>query len=128
MGCLKLSIGRRGKVLQVVKEDGKIIEFKSAVLVKQLLLNFRGFGVKQSKPSGKFLPPSFELHLGKTYYLCPWKCPVPAEDAAAEVKRIKIVITKKQLEEMLSKQTNPSADLAAIWRPSLFPIPEENEL
>ena len=124
MGCLKLSIGRRGKVLQVVKEDGKIIEFKSAVLVKELLLNFRGFGVKQSKQSGKFLPPSSEMHLGKTYYLCPWKCPVPA----AEVKRIKIVITKKQLEEMLSKQTNPSPDLAANWRPSLFPIPEENEL
>ncbi|KAG6433049.1 hypothetical protein SASPL_104654 [Salvia splendens] len=125
MGCLKLSIGRSRKVLQVVKEDGKIIEFKSAVLVKELLLNFRGFGVKQS---GKFLPPSFGLHLGKTYYLCPWKCPVPAEDTAAEVKRIKIVITKKQLEEMLSKQTNSSADLATNWKPSLFPIPEENEL
>ncbi|KAL1544424.1 hypothetical protein AAHA92_21277 [Salvia divinorum] len=125
MGCLKFSIGRSGKVLQVVKEDGKIIEFKSAVVVKELLVKFRGFGVKQSKKSGKFLPPSFELHLGKTYYLCPWKCPVPA---AVAVKRIKMVITKKQLEEMLSKQSSPSTDLATNWKPSLFPIPEETEL
>ncbi|KAL1557721.1 hypothetical protein AAHA92_08269 [Salvia divinorum] len=121
MGCLKLSIRRRGEVLKVVKVDGEVMEFESAVFVKELLVNFEGFGVKRSRKSGKFLEPSFELQLGKTYYLFPWKCSVPAADggstAATAVKRVKIVMTKKQLEELLSEQTN--------WKPGLLPIPEE---
>ncbi|KAG6389068.1 hypothetical protein SASPL_150527 [Salvia splendens] len=104
-------------------DDGKVMELKSAVFVNELLLNFEGVGVTQSRKCGKFLAPSFELQLGKTFYLFPWKLSVAAADGGSTegaTKRIKIVITKKQPEELLSNQTS--------WKPGLLPIPEENEL
>lgn len=141
MGCLKLSIRRSRKVLQVVKMDGKIIEFKAPVLVKELLVKYKGFGVKSSRKSSEELAPSYELQLGRIYHLFRKEFPVPAADggSTAAVKRIKVVITKKQLEELLSKKTSMEkiifgidkacpTDLAINWKPNLAPIAEENEL
>ncbi|KAH6766881.1 hypothetical protein C2S52_017864 [Perilla frutescens var. hirtella] len=143
MGCIKLSLLRRNrKFLQVVKVDGKVMEFTTPLLVKELLINFEGFGVKSSRKYCKVLPPCFELQLGKTYYLFP-KNQAAADGAVstAAVKRIKVVITKKQLEELLSKKTSVeniifgidkafTTDLATMsssWKPNLVAIPEENE-
>lgn len=59
MGCLKLSIRRKKEVSKVVKvDDGKVMEFKSAVFVKELLVEFEGLGVKQSRKCDKFLAPN----------------------------------------------------------------------
>lgn len=135
MGCLKFSIRRNRKVLKVVKVDGKVIEFTSPVAVKE----FEGFGVKSSRESSKLLPPSLELRLGNTYYLFPSDPPknqtVVDDDGGVStttaVKRIKIVITKKQLEELLSKKTSVEKIIFGIhpnWKPSLVAIPEENEV
>ncbi|KAG8381581.1 hypothetical protein BUALT_Bualt06G0136400 [Buddleja alternifolia] len=133
--------------------DGKIIEFTSPILVKELLINFEGFGVKSSKrASNSDLPPNFELKLGNIYYLLPSKAPLDrAEKRAGSVsveveaepnsgvKRIKVVITKKQLQELLSKKTSteriifgidqarPVVDPQINWKPSLVSIPEDDD-
>ncbi|GMP79243.1 hypothetical protein CsSME_00034868 [Camellia sinensis var. sinensis] len=57
------------KVLQVVKTDGKILEFKSPITVKDFLEKISGFSVAVSQILSKPLPPSYELKLGKTYHL-----------------------------------------------------------
>lgn len=139
MGCIKLSIRRNRKVLKVVMVDGKVIEFTSPVAVKELLLKYEGFGVKPSTESSKFLSPSLELRLGNTYYLFPCRPSDPPKNLQTDdgvstttaVKRIKIVITKKQLEELLSKKASVEKIIFGIhpnWKPSLVAIPEENEL
>ncbi|KAL2556294.1 uncharacterized protein Fot_01033 [Forsythia ovata] len=62
--------------------------------------------------------------------------PPPPVEAEAEpptaVKRIKVVITKQQLQELLSKRTSIEAVILGIdsdsqtsWKPILQPIPEE---
>ncbi|PIN22920.1 hypothetical protein CDL12_04357 [Handroanthus impetiginosus] len=149
--CIKLSISKSRKVLQIVKMDGKIIEFKSPILVKEMLINFEGFVVTSSREAPKQLPPTCKLQLGKIYYLLPSKADEPnkleggastrdeTEPNGTSVKRIKVVITKKQLEELLTKKTSVEkiilgidkaclANSAANWKPSLGAIPEENEL
>lgn len=142
MGCLKIKLSICRKVLKVVKMDGKVMEFKAPVMVRELLVNYEGFGVKSSRKSSEELPPSYELQLGRIYYLLPreFRAPAAADGGAtAAVKRIKVVITKKQLEELLSKKTSMekiifgidkacSNDLATNWKPNLAPIPEEIEL
>ncbi|THG14851.1 uncharacterized protein At1g66480-like [Camellia sinensis] len=136
------------KVLQVVKTDGKILEFKSPITVKDFLVNFSGFSIAVSQILSKPLPPSYELKLGKTYHLLP-PPPSPPTSTAEKtaqsngVKRIKVVITKQQLQELLSKQrsiedvllsglerksSSSSVDSASTcWKPKLESIPEGSE-
>ncbi|KAL2226890.1 UNVERIFIED_CONTAM: hypothetical protein Sindi_2047700 [Sesamum indicum] len=125
--------------------DGKVMEFTAPLLVKELLMNFEGFGVMSSRRSSKHLPLSFELKLGGTYYLLPSEAPVQLKHTVAAepepnaaVKRIKVVITKKQLQDLLAKKISVgkiilgtdktcSFDSTANWKPTLTSIPEENE-
>lgn len=137
MGCINLSICRNTKVLRVVKVDGEVIEFTSPVVVGELLVKFEGFGVKSSRKPSKLLSPSSELRLGKIYYLFPLKSSDPAknqtDDTSSSTRRIKIVIRKKQLEELLSKKLSVEKLISGIdrscpnWKPSLITIPEEQE-
>lgn len=137
------------KVLRVVKTDGKILEYRVPILVKDLLLNFDGFGVRVSQRSTQGLPPNYELRVGHVYYLLPTAVSVAsAEDSSPKnregfadgAKRIKVIITKQQLEELLSKKMSIEDVLASVrieavdgaacatsWRPKLETIPEGNE-
>ncbi|KAL8551071.1 hypothetical protein ACS0TY_000233 [Phlomoides rotata] len=140
--CIGLSIFRKRKALQVVKIDGSVMEFKSPILVKELLIKFEGFGIKSSRKSSTLLPPNFVLKMGRTYYLIPSDeaknraSPKVELETDTTVKRIKVVITKKQLEELLAKKTSmekiifgiDKACLGVNWKPSLASIPEENEI
>lgn len=119
--------------------DGKVIKFKSPLLVKDLLNNFEGIGVRSSRKAPNNLPSDFKLKLGKVYYLLPSKVAEKQEDAPTPVNRIKVVITKKQLQELLANTTSieqvlfgngdksSSIDAPAPWRPRLESIPEEEE-
>ncbi|KAL3524455.1 hypothetical protein ACH5RR_017289 [Cinchona calisaya] len=59
------------EVVQVVKMDGKILELRASILVKDLLLKFPGLSVAASKKNPESLPLSYELKLGNIYYLLP---------------------------------------------------------
>ncbi|KAJ9174339.1 hypothetical protein P3X46_017372 [Hevea brasiliensis] len=130
----------RGKVLQVVKTDGKTLEFSSPVLVKDVLVNFSGSGIGLSKEAAEHLPLDYELKLGQVYYILPSLRSVEtisSAQTAGGVKRIKVVITKQQLKQLLTEQvsveelvlsrlekTSFSLDSPRNWKPKLESIPE----
>ncbi|KAK2633874.1 hypothetical protein Ddye_028666 [Dipteronia dyeriana] len=143
------------KVLRIVKVDGKLLEMKSPVKVEEILTSFSGSGIGVSEKASEFLPLNYQLKLGKVYYVIPSinsekEKAVEAEtDAkAGGVKRIKVVITKKQLQQLLEKQLSIEEVLLAVerrssstssaswevesptrsnWKPKLEAIPEGSE-
>ncbi|KAJ4726745.1 hypothetical protein OWV82_005395 [Melia azedarach] len=130
------STAEQEEVLQIVKMDGKVLEFNSPVLVKDVLVNVSGLGIGLSRQASHHLPPNYQLKLGKVYYTLP---STEASNHAAEpaattgvVKRIKVVITKQQLEQLLSKQISVGEVLSVLqtptnWKPKLESIPEGTE-
>ncbi|GAB4826116.1 hypothetical protein Ancab_008986 [Ancistrocladus abbreviatus] len=132
---------RNVKVLQVLKIDGKILEFRAPLLVKDLLASYPCFYAGVFREATQPLPPDYELKLGKVYYLLP--SPDSYADGERKVggsKRIKVVITKQQLRQLMSKEIGPEDVLLGInqrpcssevsslaWSPSLEAIPEASE-
>ncbi|KAK2995899.1 hypothetical protein RJ640_028307 [Escallonia rubra] len=109
-------------VVQIMKMDGKIVEFAAPILVKNALVQFSGLNVGLSREASQYLPSDYELKLGNMYHFLPNSssaCAVqnlglaegetPAtrieKEQGGSVKRIKVVITKQQLQDLLAKQT-----------------------
>ncbi|KAI3848706.1 hypothetical protein MKX03_025080 [Papaver bracteatum] len=137
------------KVVRVLKMNGKVaVEYRSSVLVKDVLVNFTGFGVGISEESSQTLPPNYELRTGNVYYLHPAnsQSAVNNQNLCGEVKQIKVIITKQQLQELLTKKgsiedmiakvskglfdhehNNVDDDTPRSWRPELETIPEGRE-
>ncbi|XP_058206280.1 uncharacterized protein At1g66480-like [Rhododendron vialii] len=145
---------KRHRVLRIVKVDGKILELKSPITVNDLLENFSGFGVFVSETASQSLPPACELKMGKIYHLRPSPIssgiisptsttPAVETEETGGVKRIKVVITKQQLQELLSKRISVEDVLSGLgvsertsscidshsncWKPKLEPIQEVSE-
>ncbi|XP_068658111.1 uncharacterized protein [Aristolochia californica] len=147
----------RDKIVKVMKIDGKIIEYKPPMQVHELLAEFEGHAVCDKLPISQHLHPSTKMRSGTLYYLLPpgrlmqksteveWKV---TENSSPTV-RIKMVMTKKELKEMLAKsglkgeelitglqslQSKPrmkdaddeadSSERFGLWRPALESIPE----
>ncbi|KAM1127020.1 uncharacterized protein LOC126629727 [Malus sylvestris] len=123
--CLVLS--KEDKVLKVLKTDGKVLEFRAPTLVKDILSNFSGVGIGLSKQASEQLSPDCKLKPGKVYYMTP--LPGSAENDSAATRRIKMVITKQRLQELLTKKISVQEVLSdsKIWKPKLKSIPEEIE-
>ncbi|XP_010251991.1 PREDICTED: uncharacterized protein LOC104593728 [Nelumbo nucifera] len=147
------------KVLRIVKSDGKILEYRASILVKDVLLNFSDCGIGISQEAFRYLPPNYELKIGHMYYLLPSSssssssaclspsaAPPPVSPSSADahrpgcLKRIKVVITKQQLQLLLSKTVSleelllardkpawDGVDSTTNWKPKLETIPEGNE-
>ncbi|KAJ6760411.1 DUF4228 DOMAIN PROTEIN [Salix purpurea] len=112
--CIGFPHAKHEKVLQVVKTDGKVLESSTPILVKDISVKFSGSGTS------------------------------PAADREEEasggggggVKRIKVVITKQQLQKLLTKEISfeevllglerksSSLDSPRNWKPKLESIPE----
>ncbi|KAL6132258.1 hypothetical protein ACLB2K_070629 [Fragaria x ananassa] len=134
---------KQGKVVKVVKMDGKVLEFRASILVKDVLLNFSdsaGIGVSKQLAS-EHLPSYYELKLGKVYYMVPLFGSVTEYNrpTSATTRRIKIVITKQQFHEVLTNQVSfqkllsasgakakpcNMVDHSTTWKPKLQVIPE----
>ncbi|MCL7031716.1 hypothetical protein MKW94_007168 [Papaver nudicaule] len=115
-------------VVRVVKMDGKVVEYQSSVSVKDVLVNFNGFGVATSNScSSQILPPNYELKAGRDYYLVPNSQMLAKTDNkfCGEVKQIKVIITKQQLQELLSKQGSIE-DLISKVSKGLFKVGDRN--
>ncbi|KAA3459973.1 Glutaminase-asparaginase [Gossypium australe] len=129
------------KVIQVVKTDGKILEFRAPLLVKDVLVKFSGSGIGLSTTVSHHLPMNYELKMGKVYYILPaTEPPSTAVGTGGSVKRIKVVITKQELQQLLAKQVSVQEVLAGLekrngsfvvsprnWKPKLDSILEEND-
>ncbi|GAB4858604.1 hypothetical protein Ancab_010078 [Ancistrocladus abbreviatus] len=132
---------RIGKVLQVMKFDGKMLEFRASLLVKDLLASHPNSYVGVFREATQPLPPDYKLKIGKIYYLLPFpKSYLDDERNPAGGKRIKVVITKQQLRQLLTKEIGVedlvfganqracgSQVSSTAWMPTLEVIPEVAE-
>ncbi|CAI0391842.1 unnamed protein product [Linum tenue] len=109
------------KVVKVMRPDGKILEYTSPTIVQQVMSDFPGQFVFQQQQQQQNLLPEAKLVGGRLYYLVPLPPPVPASPKkkvrfavpeggekessqnSGGVVRIKLVITKQELEELLKK-------------------------
>ncbi|KAL1822327.1 hypothetical protein ACET3Z_009105 [Daucus carota] len=152
VSCLAaVETSKNANIVQLLKSDGEILEFSTPVLVKDVLTNFSGFNIALAEKTPLHLPPDFWLKLGNKYHLIP---SVETLETVEEpqiiekdggVKRIKVVITKKQLQDLLSQEVlavdiisvlrsktcddydDDDEDDSRIWKPKLESIPEEHE-
>lgn len=138
--CLRNSCAEAA-LLRVVRTDGEsTLEYTRPMLVKDVLMNFSGYGIGLSERPLRHLPMNYELKVGHVYYLLPLSS-TPAANSPDCSKRMKVVITKKQLQELLSNKILVKEMLSGIqkgascgavssmsrWRPVLQSIPEESE-
>lgn len=153
------------KVVRVMKPDGKILEYKSPIKVHQVLSKFSHHAISDKLPVVKHLHPDTEMVQGHLYYMLPLPVPIKTTkmtkkkktvrfsddvrkyddqgEAATGVVRIKVVISKKELQAMLSKggisvddmiskvkkeEGNRDDDVISrgSWSPALESIPEVN--
>ena len=156
------SLGLQDKVIKIRKTDGKILTYKAPMEVHQILSEFPGHAISDTLPVLRHLKPDTKLLGNHEYYLLPLplsspkvgkkktvRFANPEEEAVQEsgVVRIKLVITKKELQEMIQKgvvavdemvsqlhikKGIDSADEFTAdddikgWKPDLESIPEVN--
>ncbi|KAJ8532710.1 hypothetical protein K7X08_015599 [Anisodus acutangulus] len=146
------------KFVKVMKIDGKILEYKAPIKVHQVLSQFSGHVISNSLQviDNQHLQPDDDLLGGQIYYLLP-QLPVqpPPKSAKKKVKfandqveleanqktevvRIKIVISKKELQALLNSEdglikvddiksttiVDESTTNGIGWKPVLDIIPE----
>ncbi|KAK7284859.1 hypothetical protein RJT34_19612 [Clitoria ternatea] len=149
-------------VVRVMKTDGKILEYKTPIKVEEVLVEFSGHAVSESVPVMQYLEPNTKLLSGQLYYLVPLPPPSPkackkvrfanpeVQDVhISKVVRIKLVISKQELEEMMQNggfsvskmlslvhdekgkdgedlSQKSDDDVPQGWKPALESIPEAN--
>ncbi|OWM79673.1 uncharacterized protein LOC116202924 [Punica granatum] len=138
--CMGIAMKKRPKVLQIVKPDCKILEYSSPILVRDVPMSIAASGIGIGKGSSQHLPPDYELQIGEVYYVLPPRRP-PDGTEPEPARRIKVVITKQQLQLLLARQVSVQElmagldnkktlyrgaedGLALAWRPNLETIVE----
>ncbi|KAJ8446426.1 hypothetical protein Cgig2_019319 [Carnegiea gigantea] len=104
--------GSKKTVLQVMKmNDGKILEFQAPIRVRDLLVKYPNSYVGTFKEATQPLPLDYKLKIGNTSSETSCNSTgggvhfsMHGGENRDEVGRIKLVITKKQLAQLLSKQ------------------------
>lgn len=127
--CIACTMRKHVKVVKVAKEDGKILEFSSPIHVKDILINFPANAIGNSKNETETLSQDHELKGGKLYYLIPHNKEAE-EQGSGGTKRIKVLITKQQLQQLVTKEMSLQELLSVAKtdrKPILDSIPEENE-
>jgi len=140
-----------------MKADGKILEYKTPIKVEEVLLHFSGHAVSESLTVVRYLEPQRKLVRGQLYHLVALPPPSPksnkkvrfAEPEVEDVEksnnvvRIKLVISKQELQNMLQNEgfsvtkmlslvhenkgedlSQKNDDVSQGWKPVLESIPE----
>lgn len=157
------------EVIRVIRPDGEILEYKAPRKVRHVLSEFGGHAISDTLPVIRHLHPEANMVVGREYYLLPLPAGVPTgtgkravafskpDVAAAEgqgtekVVRIKLIISKHELQAMLQKGAVTVGDMipefqkeeiengvdslsvdddnkisCRRWKPKLESIPEVN--
>ncbi|KAI9122023.1 hypothetical protein K1719_006712 [Acacia pycnantha] len=157
--CLVL----QDNIVKIAKTDGKVLEYEAPIKVHQVLTQFSGHAITESLPVVRHLHPNTKLLRGQLYYLVPPASPPSPKTSKRKVRfanpegeidqeessvvRIKLVISKKELQNMLCKggisinnilplvhgeKVEEGEDKAHDeygyqgWKPALESIPEVN--
>ncbi|KAK1402299.1 hypothetical protein POM88_001904 [Heracleum sosnowskyi] len=109
---------RQKKPIKVMKADGEILEYQAPMKVHKLLEVYSGHAVFKIMPAKEPLRPHVDMLSGQLYYLQPHQIPslvfdeknhqysnskVVLSEKSSGVLRIKLVISKHELELMLRK-------------------------
>ncbi|KAL5710648.1 hypothetical protein ACHQM5_021187 [Ranunculus cassubicifolius] len=142
--CLVLE----NKFVKVMKIDGKVLGYQTPLKVHQVLSDCIRHAISDTLPVQIPLSPDSSMRSGHLYYLLP--PPLRSKDVKSTKKeptqgtglvRVKIVITKQDLKDMLAKgvlsvdeivsrlQNKESSDSISNrncsgWKPDLHSIPE----
>ncbi|RDX64331.1 hypothetical protein CR513_57120, partial [Mucuna pruriens] len=144
-------------VVKIVKSDGKVMEYKTPIKVEEVLIQFSGHAVSESVQALRYLEPNTKLLKGQLYYLVPLPPPSPKSNKKvrfadpevqdvqkSNVVRIKLVISKQELQDMLQNggfsvsnmlslvhedkgqdlSQKSDHDFSQAWKPALESIPE----
>ncbi|WOK97323.1 hypothetical protein Cni_G06031 [Canna indica] len=137
--CLVLDQER--EVIKIMRMDGEILEYQSTLSVQQVLDEFPGHAIADELPALQYLDPANCMKHGQLYYLLllPPKMPVATERGGI---RVKMIVTKQELKELLSKGGFSHGDMVSLlrreerrsvaigkerkleWKPTLERIPE----
>ncbi|KAL4272298.1 hypothetical protein GQ457_13G012530 [Hibiscus cannabinus] len=102
-------------IIRVMKTDGKILEYQGPIKVEQVLLDFSGHALSDSFSGYQHLQPDAKLLPGLIYYLVPVPSlsqtskkkvrftNIPDEQGSPGVVRIKLIISKKELQELVQR-------------------------
>lgn len=137
--CLVL----QAKMVKVTRMDGEILQYPSPLKVQQLLDEFPGHMLSDALPVISYLEREEFMSHEKEYYLLPPKKPVTETGDPPGVVRIKLVLTKQELKQMLRKGGISPDDMLSFvqreqssrsekeksmgWRPTLKSIPEGDD-
>ncbi|PON83084.1 hypothetical protein TorRG33x02_210580 [Trema orientale] len=159
------------KVIKVMKPDGKVLEYRSPIKVLEVLSEFSGHALSETAAVNQHLRPETRLLGGRLYHLVPLPLqPQVAvkkkkkvrfsepemeadqqQEPSSKVVRIKLVISKQELQELLktggvsvgdmvsklhTEETKDGSDRfddhdgddqqVGCWKPVLESIPEIN--
>ncbi|XP_057535096.1 uncharacterized protein LOC130813305 isoform X2 [Amaranthus tricolor] len=104
------------KTVQVVKPDGKILEYRALIKVSEVLAEFKGYELSDELVVLRYLNPNVELVAGHLYYLI--HVPTPS---LKEMLQSGAVL----LDELVSKQKLDGLSCGSkTWMPSLNSISE----
>ncbi|KAK7392616.1 hypothetical protein VNO78_21060 [Psophocarpus tetragonolobus] len=146
-------------MVRIMKSDGKILEYNTPIKVHHVLNQFSNHAISDSLPILHHLHPNTKLLKGHLYHLVPLPQPSPkvcnkrlmfhesdhqVQDKG-DVVRIKLVLSKQELKDMLQKggisvndvlslvQVQKGIDVSTKyndasqshgWKPALQTIPE----
>ncbi|PON42411.1 hypothetical protein PanWU01x14_281690 [Parasponia andersonii] len=160
------------KVIKVMKPDGKVLEYRSPIKVLEVLSEFSGHTLSETAAVNQHLRPETRLLGGRLYHLVPLplqpqgavkkkkkvrfsepetEADQQQQEPISKVVRIKLVISKQELQELLktggvsagdmvsklhTKETKDGSDRfdhddgddqqVGCWKPALESIPEIN--
>ncbi|XP_051130360.1 uncharacterized protein LOC127250925 [Andrographis paniculata] len=116
------------KPVRVMRTDGKIIEYKAPIRVEEVLSEYYHHVISDGIPVLQHMHPLAEMRRGHLYYLLPLPAAkktikkkkavrfsddvIALEEAkqTAGVVRVKVVISKRELLEMLGKERDSAED------------------
>ncbi|KAE8673035.1 fus3-complementing family protein [Hibiscus syriacus] len=118
------------KVIRIMEPGGKILEYQPPINVQQVLSNFSGHALSDSFSSFCHLRRDTKLLSGQLYYLVP--LPSPSKKGKKKVRysnpevnndddqgnpggvvRIKLIISKQELQELLDKGGVSAKDMVS---------------
>ncbi|XP_008787753.2 uncharacterized protein At1g66480-like [Phoenix dactylifera] len=134
------------EMIEIMRMDGKMLRYRSPLKAYRVLSEFPGHAISDALPVIHHLDPTTDMRSGRLYYLLPPKTPTKETGLGNGVVRIKMVISKQELKDLLRKggvtfdsmislgQRGPSngrsgdgEEKCIGWRPALESISEGND-